>query len=169
MHRKISLFLRTRINDPFRSLLHQGLAPDQLARGFACGLTLGILPLPWGITPLCVLVAWRLGLNQAVVQAGNWLAWPLQLLLFVPFMRIGEYLLPFAPPWISVFSLRNPCSANPPLLAGFCSPISRPCRLGSGIMAFTAVRCGCPAPILPLKNRRVLALKGEAGQVTVLF
>ncbi|NLV24687.1 MAG: DUF2062 domain-containing protein [Deltaproteobacteria bacterium] len=98
MHRKISLFLRTRINDPFRSLLHQGLAPDQLARGFACGLTLGILPLPWGITPLCVLVAWRLGLNQAVVQAGNWLAWPLQLLLFVPFMRIGEYLLPFGPP-----------------------------------------------------------------------
>ncbi|NLC69997.1 MAG: DUF2062 domain-containing protein [Desulfuromonadaceae bacterium] len=97
MFHKIGLFCRSRIGDPLLTLLRQGLAPDQLGRGFACGLTLGILPLPWGITPLCVLVAWRLGLNQAVVQVGNYLAWPLQLLFLVPFLRIGEYLFPFGP------------------------------------------------------------------------
>jgi len=105
MLHKIRLFCRSRIGEPFLILLRQGLSPDQLARGFACGLTLGILPLPWGITPLCVLVAWRTGLNQAVVQAGNFLAWPLQLLFLVPFLRIGEYFLPFGPPFdMTLFS-----------------------------------------------------------------
>jgi uncharacterized protein (DUF2062 family) len=97
MDKGLRRFCRQRITAPLAALLRQGLAPDQMARGFACGLTLGILPLPWGITPLCVLVAWRLGLNHAVVQTGNFLAWPLQWLFFIPFMRIGEYLLPVGP------------------------------------------------------------------------
>lgn len=90
-------FWRQRIVLPLGGLLHQGLEPEQLAKGLACGLTMGILPLPWGITPLCVLIAWRWRLNQVVVQIGNFLAWPLQLGLFIPFFKMGSYLFPFGP------------------------------------------------------------------------
>lgn len=77
----------------------QGLTPQQLALTIALGVAVGILPIPWGATPLCAFLAFRLGLNQAAIQGANYLALPLQLALFVPFYTMGARIFPGDPPY----------------------------------------------------------------------
>jgi len=48
-------------------------------------------------TALCALLALALRLNLPVIQAANYVAWPLQLLLIVPFTRLGGWLLASGP------------------------------------------------------------------------
>jgi hypothetical protein len=44
---------------------------------------------------LCVVVAFALRLNFPVIQVANWAAAPLQLVLIVPFVRLGARLFAF--------------------------------------------------------------------------
>ncbi len=78
----------------WKKLLSQGLSAHQLALAVAVGLTIGVLPTIWGSSLLCVLISWRLGLNQLAVQTINYLVYPLQLALFVPFAIWGRRLCP---------------------------------------------------------------------------
>ena len=48
-------------------------------------------------TLLAVLVAYVLGLNQVGIQIGNYAMYPLQILLFIPFIRAGEWLTGITP------------------------------------------------------------------------
>lgn len=73
-------------------LLRQGVRPRRLALAIALGATIGLLPTVWGTSVLCFLAAWLLRLNPVVVQAANYLVYPLQILLFVPYLRLGERL-----------------------------------------------------------------------------
>lgn len=84
---------------PLRQALKQGLSPGALAAALAVGLALGVFPLVGTTTLLSAGVAAALGLNQAVVQLANYLAYPLQLALLVPFIRLGERVfgVPHAP------------------------------------------------------------------------
>jgi uncharacterized protein (DUF2062 family) len=80
------------VADP-RTLLRTGLSPEDLALAIAVGFVLGCLPL-WGISSmLCLGVAASLRLNLMAMQAANWLALPLQILLLFPFRRFGEWVL----------------------------------------------------------------------------
>ena len=81
---------RARIRDPILGLLRQGLSPEGLAWSLALGLALGIIPLLGISTSLCVGVAWAFRLNQPAMQLANYLAYPLQILLLYPFIRMGE-------------------------------------------------------------------------------
>lgn len=72
--------------------LRQGLTPRQLALALAVGGTIGAMPLVWGTSLLCVLLAGLLRLNQAVVQTANFLVYPLQILFFLPYLKWGEAL-----------------------------------------------------------------------------
>lgn len=80
-------------------LLRQGLSPGALAAAVAVGLALGVFPVVGTTTLLCAGAALVLGLNPAAVQLANYLAYPLQLALLVPFVRLGERILglPHAP------------------------------------------------------------------------
>jgi hypothetical protein len=78
----------------WKKLLSQGLSAHQLALAVAVGLTIGVLPTIWGSSLICVLISWRLGLNQLAVQTINYLVYPLQLILFVPFAIWGCRLCP---------------------------------------------------------------------------
>lgn len=73
-------------------LLKQGMQPRQLALALALGATIGLLPTVWGTSVLCILFAWLLRLNQLVVQLANYLVYPLQILLFIPYFQMGEHL-----------------------------------------------------------------------------
>jgi hypothetical protein len=53
-----------------------------------------MLPLAWGTTLLCAFLAYLLRLNQAGIQAANYLAFPLQITLLVPFYRMGARMFP---------------------------------------------------------------------------
>ena len=73
------------------SWLLQGISPRRLA----LTLAIGCIPVLGVTTTLCVLVALALRLNFPVIQAANWTAAPLQLLLIVPFMRLGGRIFTF--------------------------------------------------------------------------
>lgn len=75
-------------------LLRQGLSQHGFSLAAAIGITIGILPTLWGTSLCCGLLAWRLGMNQLVVQTVNYLVYPLQLSLFVPFALWGHLLCP---------------------------------------------------------------------------
>lgn len=74
-------------------LLRQGLTPEKLALSLALGIGLSCFPIFGTTTILCIIVALAFGLNLPAIQVGNYLALPLQLVLFLPFLRLGERLL----------------------------------------------------------------------------
>jgi len=77
------------------SWLRQGISPQRLALTLALGFAIGCIPVLGVTTALCVVVALGLRLNFPVIQAANWAAAPLQLVLIVPFVRLGGRLFAF--------------------------------------------------------------------------
>jgi uncharacterized protein (DUF2062 family) len=73
-------------------LLRQGLTPEKLALSIALGVGLSCFPVFGTTTLLCTFVALAFRLNLPAIQVGNYLALPLQLVLFFPFLRLGEKL-----------------------------------------------------------------------------
>jgi len=84
------VWLRRRLLDPLANLLGGGLSPGPAARALAVGALIGVMPLAWGTSLLCLGAALPLRLNPLAVQVGNYAAWPLQLLLAWPYLRIGS-------------------------------------------------------------------------------
>ena len=85
-------FWQRRLIQPIRNQLTQGASPRSLSVGIAAGSLCGIFPVLGTTTVLTTLVAAGFRLNQPVMQAINWLAYPLQLLLIPIFIRGGEFL-----------------------------------------------------------------------------
>jgi uncharacterized protein (DUF2062 family) len=72
--------------------LRQGVSPRRLALTLALGFAIGCIPVLGVPTVLCVVLALGLRLNLPAIQAANYLAMPLQLMLIVPFVRLGGWL-----------------------------------------------------------------------------
>ena len=88
----LRLFVRLR-----NEFLKNGRSPGKLALTLALGVTIGILPVVWGTTILCAVVAILFRLNPVGIQAVNYLVYPLQLAMFVPFFRLGERIFHWNP------------------------------------------------------------------------
>ena len=88
--RKISSFIRDKISSPLATLLKQGLSPGKLALVMALGTTLSVFPVLGSTTLLCTLVAIGFRLNLPAIQFANYLAFPLQIILFFPFLKVGQ-------------------------------------------------------------------------------
>jgi uncharacterized protein (DUF2062 family) len=78
--------------EPLRNQLTQGVTPRALALSLAVGFGLGLFPVPGATAILCAVTAALLRLNHPTVQLVNLIAYPLQLLLFVPLLRAGAAL-----------------------------------------------------------------------------
>ena len=87
---KILATLREKIVSPLSSLLKQGLSPKKLALVIALGVVLSIFPVLGTTTLICSLVAILFQLNIAAIQIANYTAFPLQIILFFPFLKLGE-------------------------------------------------------------------------------
>lgn len=87
---------------PVRALLTQGLSPRLLAFSLAVGLVVGIFPVLGTTTVLCTLVAAAFRLNLVAVHTVHFLMTPVQLLLIIPFVRVGEWVLGKAPQPLSI-------------------------------------------------------------------
>lgn len=90
------------ISSHLLDILRQGTTPTRLAVTLAVGICIGCFPVLGTTTVFCIIVAFLFRLNQPAIQVGNYLAFPLQLLLTVPFLRLGERIfharhLPLAP------------------------------------------------------------------------
>lgn len=86
-------FFQRKIRDPLITLLRQGVTPEKLALSLAFGIVLGCFPVLGTTTALCAAIALLLRLNLPAIQLVNYLVYPLQLLLILPFIRLGELLL----------------------------------------------------------------------------
>jgi hypothetical protein len=75
--------------DTLKALLGDGLTPALLVRALTVGVVLGSMPLVWGTSLLCLGAALLLRLNPLAVQVGNFAAWPIQILLAYPYLRLG--------------------------------------------------------------------------------
>jgi uncharacterized protein (DUF2062 family) len=85
-------FFRRRIADPIVGLLVQGITPEKVALSVTIGVVIGILPVLGSGTILCTAAALGLRLNLVAMQAANWIAYPLQLGMLIPFFRVGAWL-----------------------------------------------------------------------------
>lgn len=81
---------RRRVVEPVLAILRQGTSPRQLAIALALGAVIGAFPVLGTTTALCAIVAVALRVNLVAIQAANYAAYPLQLVLLIPFVRMGE-------------------------------------------------------------------------------
>lgn len=86
-------WLRRHIVDPLLMLLSQGLAPDRLALCVAIGIVVGNIPILGVSTILCVVIALAFRLNLPAIQLVQAAMAPTQVLLIIPFVRLGEWIL----------------------------------------------------------------------------
>jgi uncharacterized protein (DUF2062 family) len=73
--------------------LQQGMSPQRLALTLALGFAIGCIPVVGIPTVLCAGLALSCRLNLPAIQVANYLAMPLQLVLIVPFVRLGGWLV----------------------------------------------------------------------------
>jgi uncharacterized protein (DUF2062 family) len=93
----VKSWLRRRVWQPLIGLLKQGISPDRLALCVAIGIVVGNIPILGLSTALCALIALVFRLNLAAMQLVQALMAPTQLLLIIPYVRLGEWIL-HAPP-----------------------------------------------------------------------
>ena len=77
--------------------LRQGISPRRLALTLALGAAIGCIPVVGIPTLVCAALALALRLNLPAIQAANYAVMPLQLLLIVPFVRLGGWLMASGP------------------------------------------------------------------------
>jgi uncharacterized protein (DUF2062 family) len=90
MSRKIA---KKAIVDPLVALLMQGIAPHRLALCVAIGVVVGNIPILGVSTILCAAIALTFRLNLPAIQIVQAAMAPTQLLLIIPFVRLGEWIL----------------------------------------------------------------------------
>ncbi|MCS6833458.1 MAG: DUF2062 domain-containing protein, partial [Flammeovirgaceae bacterium] len=82
-----------KVLQPLTELLKQGITPHKLALTIALGVSLGNFPIFGVTTLLCTVAAFLLRLNLAAIHLVNYVMYPLQLSLVIPFVRLGAWLL----------------------------------------------------------------------------
>jgi uncharacterized protein (DUF2062 family) len=93
--------------------LRQGISPRRLALTLALGFAVGCIPVVGIPTVLCAALALALRLNLPVIQMANYIAMPLQLILIVPFVRLGRWLVPpHGSPAFDTHALLHPPTLN---------------------------------------------------------
>jgi uncharacterized protein (DUF2062 family) len=75
---------------PILALLRMGATPRTLAWSIAAGLLIGINPVIGTTTVFCLAVAFSFRLNVVASQIANHAMFPLELLLVIPFIRLGS-------------------------------------------------------------------------------
>ena len=82
-----------------KTILASGLTPRKLLITLCIGGVLGLMPIVWGTTILCAVAAYVFRLNHVVLQSVNYLFYPLQLVLIIPYCKLGARLFPWGPPF----------------------------------------------------------------------
>ena len=81
-----------KLRTTFVSFFSQGISPQKLSLAIAIGFCIGIIPILGATTLLCTGIALVFRLNMPLIQAVNYVVYPLQLLLFIPFLKAGTFI-----------------------------------------------------------------------------
>jgi len=98
---------------PIVELLRQGITPEKIALSIALGAVLGIFPVLGSTTILCTAAAFILRLNLPAIQVVNYLTYPLQLILFLPFLQAGSRITGTAPITLSMKGVFGMIKSDP--------------------------------------------------------
>ncbi|MCG6982882.1 MAG: DUF2062 domain-containing protein [Deltaproteobacteria bacterium] len=98
-------FFYRKIVEPVVALIKQGISPERISLGMAGGIILGVFPALGATTILCGLAAIIFRLNLPATQLANYLVYPLQIMLIIPFFHLGGLLFQVEPPPLSAQEL----------------------------------------------------------------
>lgn len=98
--------VRRKFRKLVKDIFVQGISPQKLALTLSLGIFIGTVPVLWGATVVCAALAFKLRLNHPAIQAANYLVYPVQIALVVPFYRLGARIFPWGPP-VSVDIILN--------------------------------------------------------------
>jgi len=90
---RVGDWLRRRVRDPLVAEIRQGATPEGIGTSISVGAAIGLLPFLGTTTLLCALAGRLFRLNHVALQVTNYLLYPAQIALIVPFVRLGEALL----------------------------------------------------------------------------
>jgi uncharacterized protein (DUF2062 family) len=71
-------------------MMRRSTSPVEVLFTVMTGLFLGVFPVIGITSVFCAYAAHRFRMNHLLIQAANYLAFPLQLALLIPFIRLGE-------------------------------------------------------------------------------
>ena len=86
-------WLSRTILEPLLALLKQGMSPNRLALCVALGIVIGNIPILGVSTLICAAIALVFRLNLPAIQIVQAAMAPTQILLIIPFVRLGEWIL----------------------------------------------------------------------------
>jgi uncharacterized protein (DUF2062 family) len=95
-------WLNRRLLEPLLALLRQGISPRRLALCVAIAIVVGNIPILGVSTILCTFIALIFRLNFPAIQLVQAAMAPTQLLLIIPFVRLGEWILRVPPQVVSI-------------------------------------------------------------------
>ena len=87
---RVSDWLRRKVRDPLMAELRQGATPEAVAAAVTVSLAIAINPIIGTTTVACIFAGRFFRLNHVVMQVVNHVSYPLQIILIVPFVRLGE-------------------------------------------------------------------------------
>lgn len=152
---RVGDWLGRRVRDPLVAELRQGATPEGLASSIAVGTAIGLLPFLGTTTVLCALAGRLFRLNHVALQVTNYLLYPAQIALIVPFVRLGEALTGAEP---------MPIDPSTVVAAFAESPSDFLATFGmAGVHAFLAWALVTPAAALLLRRLLLPALRRLAS------
>ena len=89
---KVRDTLERRVVSPVIAELRRGITPRTLALSIAVGVVVSVMPVLGLTTAVALALSVALRLNHPAVVAANYAAYPLQILLFIPFFEAGAWL-----------------------------------------------------------------------------
>jgi uncharacterized protein (DUF2062 family) len=95
--RKLEDLLKIKISGKFVKFLSQGVSPEKLALTIALGAVLGYFPVLGVTTFACVVISLSFRLNLPAMLLANYSMYPVQFLLLIPLLRLGEFIFQVEP------------------------------------------------------------------------
>jgi len=81
-----------KVKDKTTALLKQGLTPKELIQSIIVSGLISIIPILGVSTFMITTISLKSKLNFPVMIALSYLMWPVQILLIIPFIRVGEFI-----------------------------------------------------------------------------
>lgn len=85
------------LKDKITALFRQGLTPKEIALSIIVSGLIGIIPVLGVSTFMITTLSLKSKLNLPLMIAFNYLMWPVQILLIIPFIRIGGFIFSVQP------------------------------------------------------------------------
>lgn len=82
----------TQLTSKLVEYLSKGVSPQKMGWAVALAVCIGFIPLLGSTTILCAAVAMLFRLNMPIMQMVSYAVYPLQLLFFIPFFKVGARL-----------------------------------------------------------------------------